>query len=58
MFGKKRKEEHEKQINRKEGVIDEELRIANEIIQRFSKWTGVERRHQSDAYDGLERRHA
>jgi len=56
-WNKKKKEEHEKLRDQKDKAIDEELRIANDIIHRFSKWAGNERRNGSDEFDGLERRH-
>lgn len=57
-WNKKKKDEKQKIKDQKSAAIDEELRIATDIIRRFSKWNGDDRRESSDSYEGLERRHS
>lgn len=61
MFWSKTKKDAKRAKDQKIKAIDEELRVANDIISRFSKWSGNERREKTDeddGYAGLERRHS
>lgn len=60
IFSRKNKQDNKDIKEQKELAISEEMRIANDIIRRFTKWVGNERREKEEAKDftGLERRHS